>query len=413
MRIGSRGDEVRRVQERLRDLGYDPGPEDGIYGWLTLAAVRDFQRDLGLEPDGIVGRRVRDVLFDETLSAARRWTVAAELGPGSSSSMGLRTLARQADLVAAVAVPVRFDPERLADVAEEAAAAVARAQAAPAPPAAVWVALHNRSGDAPGQYPRGSLQLWLHSRRGLAAMEKALQQALEAGDGVCLDFGQLRWGDGGRFLALVRRAARRAAEAQKPLLVALPLPGTGSRWAQAASDIDFGAMAELAAYIVLTPPLLARGAKPRRPPSPPELARALRPVVRRVPPWRCLLAVPVGALSVPAAADGPAASIPHYRARALAHQARQRPQWDDAAARPGFVCRVDDQEAHVWLETEASFAAKLALARRFRLAGLYLVGAGQEDVRLWRALRREHVSHGRGIWFSGKRSRRDAEGGLR
>ncbi len=55
-RYGSRGGEVTQIQQRLSQLGYDPGKADGIFGDRTLAAVKAFQRDYGLTVDGIVGK---------------------------------------------------------------------------------------------------------------------------------------------------------------------------------------------------------------------------------------------------------------------------------------------------------------------------------------------------------------------
>ena len=46
---------IRDIQTRLKQLGYDPGPIDGINGPRTKAAVRKFQSDQGLTVDGIVG----------------------------------------------------------------------------------------------------------------------------------------------------------------------------------------------------------------------------------------------------------------------------------------------------------------------------------------------------------------------
>src|SRR6266508_6459336 len=54
---GSRGPEVSDLQRRLRELGYSPGPVDGVFGLRTGQAVRAFQRDSGLKVDGIVGPR--------------------------------------------------------------------------------------------------------------------------------------------------------------------------------------------------------------------------------------------------------------------------------------------------------------------------------------------------------------------
>jgi N-acetylmuramoyl-L-alanine amidase len=50
-----RGDDVRELQARLNLLGFDTGRQDGIFGERTDRAVRDFQTNVGLRPDGIVG----------------------------------------------------------------------------------------------------------------------------------------------------------------------------------------------------------------------------------------------------------------------------------------------------------------------------------------------------------------------
>jgi N-acetylmuramoyl-L-alanine amidase len=50
-----RGDDVRALQRRLNALGFDAGREDGFLGPLTDRALREFQRNVGQEPDGIVG----------------------------------------------------------------------------------------------------------------------------------------------------------------------------------------------------------------------------------------------------------------------------------------------------------------------------------------------------------------------
>ena len=50
---------VRGVQARLANLGYEPGPVDGIMGPLTRAAVRRFQGDHDLQVDGIAGPKTQ------------------------------------------------------------------------------------------------------------------------------------------------------------------------------------------------------------------------------------------------------------------------------------------------------------------------------------------------------------------
>lgn len=55
---GMRGDDVKKLQERLKQLGYDIGETgvDGIYGPKTQAALKKFQEDYGLAIDGIYGK---------------------------------------------------------------------------------------------------------------------------------------------------------------------------------------------------------------------------------------------------------------------------------------------------------------------------------------------------------------------
>ena len=56
-RYGSRGDEVRQIQTKLKNWGYYNGSVDGIYGSKTVEAVKYFQRKNGLTADGIAGSK--------------------------------------------------------------------------------------------------------------------------------------------------------------------------------------------------------------------------------------------------------------------------------------------------------------------------------------------------------------------
>jgi N-acetylmuramoyl-L-alanine amidase len=49
------GDDVAQLQERLLELGYDPGRPGGVFDDMTENALRGFQRDYGLTPDGVCG----------------------------------------------------------------------------------------------------------------------------------------------------------------------------------------------------------------------------------------------------------------------------------------------------------------------------------------------------------------------
>lgn len=53
--MGSRGNEVRQIQQKLKEWGYYKGSVDGIYGTETKNAVLQFQQKNGLAIDGIAG----------------------------------------------------------------------------------------------------------------------------------------------------------------------------------------------------------------------------------------------------------------------------------------------------------------------------------------------------------------------
>ena len=63
LRTGSRGQEVKDLQSRLQALGYYSGEIDGQYGPGTKEAVTAFQKQNGLDADGMVGQETKSILF--------------------------------------------------------------------------------------------------------------------------------------------------------------------------------------------------------------------------------------------------------------------------------------------------------------------------------------------------------------
>ena len=86
-KYGSRGEEVKQIQTKLKRWGYYNGAVDGIYGSGTLAAVKLFQRKNGLTVDGIAGTK--------TLNAMGIYnTSSGGSGTSSSNSTNLNLLTR-------------------------------------------------------------------------------------------------------------------------------------------------------------------------------------------------------------------------------------------------------------------------------------------------------------------------------
>ena len=85
-KYGSRGEEVRQIQTKLKRWGYYNGNIDGIYGSQTLSAVKYFQRKNGLAVDGIAGPK--------TLAAMGIMTSSPSSGSSATNSSDVNLLAR-------------------------------------------------------------------------------------------------------------------------------------------------------------------------------------------------------------------------------------------------------------------------------------------------------------------------------
>ena len=88
---GSRGEEVRQIQTKLKRWGYYNGAVDGIYGAETESAVIYFQKKNGLTADGICGSRT---LAAMGISSSNSSSSSTSGGYGGFSENELNLLAR-------------------------------------------------------------------------------------------------------------------------------------------------------------------------------------------------------------------------------------------------------------------------------------------------------------------------------
>ena len=60
---GDKGDEVKKLQQRLKELGYFNNTCSGTYAVTTVNAVKAFQKNNGLTQDGIAGKATQNKLY--------------------------------------------------------------------------------------------------------------------------------------------------------------------------------------------------------------------------------------------------------------------------------------------------------------------------------------------------------------
>lgn len=97
VRKGSRGEAVQLLQTRLNEKGFDCGKADGIFGYKTLKAVKDFQQYAGLVIDGIVGPKTWAALYLQTAEDGKRYTVTIS-GVNKEQASALLRMYPEADV---------------------------------------------------------------------------------------------------------------------------------------------------------------------------------------------------------------------------------------------------------------------------------------------------------------------------
>ena len=70
IKTGAQGEEVKKIQQRLSDLGFYSSAVDGQFGSGTRSAVMAFQRQHGLEVDGVVGPGTKETLYSSAANHA-------------------------------------------------------------------------------------------------------------------------------------------------------------------------------------------------------------------------------------------------------------------------------------------------------------------------------------------------------
>ncbi len=97
--MGAKGKEVRKLQEKLIEMGYLPeGSADGAYGRKTFNAIKKFQYYNGLTADGIAGRRTQTYLFENPDAAPNPEVTASPetAAPAESTAPDTKTAETEA-----------------------------------------------------------------------------------------------------------------------------------------------------------------------------------------------------------------------------------------------------------------------------------------------------------------------------
>jgi len=150
------GHDVSTLQEALSALGFACGRIDGIFGAFSENAVRDFQRNVGLPPDGIAGQDTVRALY----ALRHVWEGKDPAAHSAARTAPARTcegLSRVRLAVGGLDADGRVVAERLANLASaanpDAGVMVVMPGESTDPPAAVtiWICAHGTASAVPGR----------------------------------------------------------------------------------------------------------------------------------------------------------------------------------------------------------------------------------------------------------------------
>ncbi|MBI2914594.1 MAG: peptidoglycan-binding protein [Firmicutes bacterium] len=434
LRLGSRGEAVRNLQERLSAFGYDPGPPDGVYGYLTRDAVRRFQGEWRLRVDGIAGREALTTLFSDALKDCRSVHLVRQ-GETLADIAGLYGASEQA--ISASNHLRRgeiYSGQRLV-IHRSALLGVLTSEAAEGWGSGLrtrfsrwsnyltgvillshrlteeggidtgnWDQVRNQlEADGHNVIPtihnllqgtqwrnRDALDHVLRNRRARQLiLERLPILASGSSPWLAADFGSVEVNRRG-FLGFIGALSRVTHEAGKKLLLAFS-PGARPGWGSLRERELWRAMDEYCDRVVVCvrDPASCE-ASPSGGSAPyDELRSSLKTLAHSVPGWKTMLCLPVHARKFAGAGPEvkPGVPISYQTAVTMAHRLRARAQWDPASG--SWCCRgtEDHEPVEVWYDNRDSFALKLKLVTAHRLSGVVVWMLGYEDTRIWAAVR--------------------------
>lgn len=412
------------LQEQLTAFGYETGPIDGYFGYLTEDALLDFQREHRLRPDGIAGPRV----FQALLAGLPRRRIVHVAQEGERLSDVAAKHQVSVDLLRWMNRKRRFlrlhAGERLVI---RTSSVLAGLKEKPSPITCRELTAHShlisavadctftlgKEGGLVGGCGADSREFFarqgwkyrigivgdghqhnsrlhnsrLHDRRWMRRLVSAAVERVkeEQADGLFWDVGSLRLGDGGKVHRALTGLRRALPQARLVLSIGPPAAG----WRARLSDINYDRLGGLLDQVVLS---LHRWEifldAQRRALAERTVERMLSTLLRHIPPWKVLLGIPLGACVWEKGAVTP---VPFRSALTESYMRRVRPK-RDASGLSRFPAADDADEKEYVLQGGRPLDRLLLIAHRYRLGGIFLHPLGYEDRRHWEIVAKRIVA---------------------
>lgn len=390
LRFRDKGLPVAWLQERLQRLGYQVGPIDGIYGFLTEDCVCSLQRQYGLKVDGIAGPQVMEVLQDFQLQAGTPMGAVWGAIQGDVLSKAKRRLQEgiypHLTGLFLYSFFVQEDGSIVGDIPEDICSVAGLSQVQLVP------VISNFQYDMYDELALEALLRHSHARWRLLDTIKRIVADPKT-DGVALDFQRVGKGYGRRFTALMERARKLATNYHKSMyMVLVPVDGHHQSLSR---YVDNRVWAFLPDRVILHASSEHASDKPGPKMGLQRMQNQLKETYRYLPAWKLMVIMPVDGIGWRVGGD-----FQEYRylsyddARKLAYQHQAKIRWDMEEKVPFYNFIENEGRFRVWYENGSSIEPKLQWLSRQPLTSIVIMPLGGEDSRIWEKVDRIYRTQG-------------------
>lgn len=391
LKLGVKGEDVGLLQRRLRDLGYEPGPVDQNFGYLTQEALEFFQRDYRLRIDGIAGKQVFELLCQEQLPITRRIHIVkpqedlAEIAatynitPTAFRNHKQRQIYPGQQLIFFEREVWGILPNTI--TAEESYARHQKCLSG------IFVPVKpNQPTDNLTQGPKAkmayininsdhvvNLHVLLTKRKARTQFLKFCSELKSKTDGLMLPWEQISRVDGARYYQLLRRLRKQLNKNRLLVLLTEQMP----RW-NIFGGIDFTAIGRLADQIVIKQPLCSNT-------HPAALEKMIHTMLNYIPAYKLLLMIPVHAVLWKQNEVLSWEKLSYSAARTMVFRYGARLGHDEQG-KPFYQFFHKQQEQIIHIPSIGQFNKAVGLVNQYNLAGIVIDCLGDEDPRVWREL---------------------------
>lgn len=405
LKLGASGLDVGELQQKLKNLGYEPGPVDNYFGYLTQEALEFFQRDYRLRIDGIAGEQVYALLKQEKLPVNRRVHVVQpgetitdiaarynvgqqafrnhkrKLYPGqeliffdrevwgllSLDITGNESLTRNKAYLTGVFIPVSLG-KSCREIKSLGASSVKRI---------AGIELNNNDKQR-RNIESASVHTLLTKRKVRKDFLEFCLQLVETMDGIYLPWEYIPRVDGNRYYKLIRRLKSRMKDKRLLIMLTPKMP----RW-NILGGIDFSAVSRIVNQVVIkleswdkSQPLFDKE----------KLEAFIHTMLNYIPSYKILLQIPVYALmwnTTDSASTAVKLSYSEAMTKVFVHGAKLETD-DDGRMYYVFISKNEEWQLQICTIDQINQA--VALINRYNLAGLVIDSLGKEDKRLWQVV---------------------------